>query len=201
MNADVICQVEGFKLLTYIYVILHIINTVKPPIHWKLGRKYLQNYLTEFQAGLWGISQKIMWKLSSLNFPWQTPSSLTHPTPPIMWHHVMSLAWHSSTPQNIPGPLFCGCSVKNYMTQNHLWIFDSLWVIIFWVRFTRKMLNVTCIQIHSIILSVTCHGLGNFPLLIHIPSKPFVNFLTLTQKIITRRVSKIHKWFQGDVYE
>ena len=29
------------------------------------------------------------------------------------------------------------------------------------------------------------------------------NFLqvTLTQKIITHRVLKIHKWFQGDVYE
>ena len=32
------------------------------------------------------------------------------------------------------------------------------------------------IKIHSIILSFTCHGLRNFPLLIHIPSKPFVNF-------------------------
>ena len=25
--------------------------------------------------------------------------------------------------------------------------------------------------------------------------------VTLTQKIITHRVLKIHKWFQGDVYE
>ena len=58
----------------------------------------------------------------------------------------------------------------------HLWIFYSLWVIIFWVRVTRKMLNVTCIKIHSIILSVTHHGLRNFPPLIHIPSNPFVNF-------------------------
>ena len=48
----------------------------------------------------------------------------------------------------------------------------------FWVRVTHKKLNVTCIKIHSIILSVTCHGLRNFPLLIHIPSKPFVNFET-----------------------
>ena len=38
------------------------------------------------------------------------------------------------------------------------------------------MLNVTCIKIHSIILSVTCHGLRNFPPLIHIPSNPFLNF-------------------------
>ena len=58
----------------------------------------------------------------------------------------------------------------------HSWIFKTLQVIIFWVRVTHKMLNVNCIKIHSIILSVTCHGLRNFPPLIHIPSKPFVNF-------------------------
>ena len=46
----------------------------------------------------------------------------------------------------------------------------------FWVRVTHKMLNVNCIKIYSIILSVTCHGLRNFPLLIHIPSYPFINF-------------------------
>ena len=51
-----------------------------------------------------------------------------------------------------------------------------LQVIIFWVRVTHKILNVTCIKIHSIILSVTCHGLRNFPLLIHTPSYTFVNF-------------------------
>ena len=57
-----------------------------------------------------------------------------------------------------------------------MWIFETLWVIIFWVRVTHKMLNVNWEKIHSIILSVTCHGLRNFPLLIHIPSYPFVNF-------------------------
>ena len=115
-------------------------------------------------------------------------------------------------------------------TQNHLWIFKTLWVIIFWVRVTHKKLTVTwhknslnnfifhlswfnklspththplktiCefskpyellffelvllvkswlwlgIKIHSIILSLSCHGLINFPPLIHIHSKPFVNF-------------------------
>ena len=48
--------------------------------------------------------------------------------------------------------------------------------IIFWVRVTHKMLNVNWEKIHSIILCVTCHGLRNFPLLIHIPSYPFMNF-------------------------
>ena len=114
--------------------------------------------------------------------------------------------------------------------RNHLWIFNTLSAIIFWVRVTHKMLNVTCIKIllsnfishlswlkklsptythplvsihefskpykllfsdleslikcwmwigkkiYSIILSVTCHGLRNFPPLIHIPSKPVMNF-------------------------
>ena len=38
------------------------------------------------------------------------------------------------------------------------------------------MLNLNWEKIHSIILFVTCHGLRNFPLLIHIPLYPFVNF-------------------------
>ena len=36
--------------------------------------------------------------------------------------------------------------------------------------------NVNCIKIYSIVLSLTCHGLRNFPPLIHIPSYPFMNF-------------------------
>ena len=56
----------------------------------------------------------------------------------------------------------------------------TLWVIIFWVRVTHKMLNVNWEKIHSIILSVTCHGSRNFapadthPLkIIHEFSKPY----------------------------
>ena len=49
---------------------------------------------------------------------------------------------------------------------------------LFWVRVTRKMLNVNWEKIHSIILSVTCDGLGNFSLLIHIPSKPYMTHPT-----------------------
>ena len=37
------------------------------------------------------------------------------------------------------------------------------------------MLNLNWEKINSIILSVTCHGLRNFPLLIHMPLYPFVN--------------------------
>ena len=66
------------------------------------------------------------------------------------------------------------CSYK--FPQNLSWIFETLWVIIFWVRVTHKMLNVNWEKIHSIILSLTCHGFRTFPQLIHIPSYPFMNF-------------------------
>ena len=57
----------------------------------------------------------------------------------------------------------------------HSWIFEALQVIIFWVRVIHKMLNVNWEKIDSIILCVTCHGLRNFPWLIHIPSKSVMN--------------------------
>ena len=64
-------------------------------------------------------------------------------------------------------------------TSPHIysWIFETLWVFFFWVRVTYKMLNLNWEKIHSIILSVTSHGLINFPLLIHINSYSFENFL------------------------
>ena len=49
-------------------------------------------------------------------------------------------------------------------------------LLFFELRVTHKMLNLNCIKIYSIILSVTCHGLRNFAPLIHIPRYPFVNF-------------------------
>ena len=78
--------------------------------------------------------------------------------------------------------------------HNHSWIFETLWVIIFWVRVTHKMLNVNWEKIHSIILSLTCHGLRNFPLLIHIPSKPFVNFLKPYELLFSELESLIKSW-------
>ena len=61
----------------------------------------------------------------------------------------------------------------------HLWIFKTLWVIIFWVWVICKRLNVNWKKIHSIILSVTCHSLRNFPSLIHIPHIHLWIFKTL----------------------
>ena len=54
--------------------------------------------------------------------------------------------------------------------------FSEPYVLLFFELVTHKMLNVNCIKIHSVILSVSCHGSRNFPPLIQIPSYPFVNF-------------------------
>ena len=43
----------------------------------------------------------------------------------------------------------------------HSWVFKTLQVIISWVWVICKRLNMNCIKIQSIILSVTCHGLRN----------------------------------------
>ena len=62
------------------------------------------------------------------------------------------------------------------LKTSHEFLKPYVWVIIFWVRVTHKMLNVNWEKFHSIILSVTCHGLRYFPLLIHISLYPFMNF-------------------------
>ena len=141
---------------------------------------------------MWGIIQ--ITKL--VNFPWPTPTPETHLTPSIMPMMSCDITWHhghdvSSNPLDITGPLLCSY-VKNFYlslfipwetfphshTSPHicLWIFETLQVIISWVWIIHKRLNVNWKKIHSIILSVTCHYLRNFPLFIHIPSYPFVNF-------------------------
>ena len=48
--------------------------------------------------------------------------------------------------------------------------------LVFFELESLKVLNVNCIKMYSIILSVTCHGSRNFPPLIQIPSYPFMNF-------------------------
>ena len=82
------------------------------------------------------------------------------------------LAWpHYGSPTSQPHSLTATLtlSVFNLISINYanVWL-HTLNVV--------EGFNVNCIKIHSIILSVTCHGLRNFPLLIHIPTYPFVNF-------------------------
>ena len=76
----------------------------------------------------------------------------------------------------------------------HLWIFKILWIIIFWARVTHKMLNLNWEKIHSIILSVTCHGLRNFLILIHIPLYPYYEFLKSYELLFFELESLIKCW-------
>ena len=55
-------------------------------------------------------------------------------------------------------------------------LFETLQVIISCVWVIHKGSNVNWKKIHSIMLSVTCHGFRNFPPLLHIPSYPLMNF-------------------------
>ena len=73
----------------------------------------------------------------------------------------------------------------------HLWILETLQVIIFWVWVIHKRLNVNWKRIHSIILSFTCHSLRNFSTLIHIPHIHSWIFKTLW--VIISWVWVIHK--------
>ena len=86
--------------------------------------------------------------------PHPTPSWPTHPTPPLVhfWAQRSLFSWAASL-----------CLPYYY----YFFFFELV---------THKMLNVNWEKIHSLILSVTCHGLRNFPPLIHIPLYPFVNF-------------------------
>ena len=72
---------------------------------------------------------------------------------------------------------------------NHSWIFETLRAIIFWVRVTHKMLNLNWEKIHSIILSVTCHGLRNFPPTHTHPLISIREFLKILQVIFWVRVT------------
>ena len=72
--------------------------------------------------------------------------------------------------------------------------FQNLQVIISQVWVIHQKLNVNCIKIHSIILSVTCHGLTNFPPLIYIPLYPLVSIHEFSKlQVIISWVGVIHK--------
>ena len=121
------------------------------------------------------------------------PPCMTHPPIALMMSH--DITWHHWC--DVAPPPLCSWTLilwllfffylslvmswenfpHSYTSPHiHSWIFEALQVIIFWVRVIHKMLNVNWEKIHSIILSVTCHGLRNFPWLIHIPSKPVMNY-------------------------
>ena len=80
-------------------------------------------------------------------------------------HKILNVNWEKNSLNNFYLSLvMVSETFPNSYTSPHIhsWIFKTLRVIIFWVRVTHKMLNVNWEKIHSIILSLTCHGLRNF---------------------------------------
>ena len=81
-------------------------------------------------------------------------------------HKMLNVNWGKNSLNNFISHL--SWLLRNFpLTHTHPLktsheFFETLWVIIFWVRATCKMLNVNWEKIQSIILSVTCHGLRNF---------------------------------------
>ena len=116
---------------------------------------------------------------------------MTHPTP--AWptqplYDTPTPAW--PTPTLLGGTFGRHAALQLIMVQEtfphsytsphiHFWNFGTLRLIISWVWVICKRLNVNWKKIHSIILSVTCYSLRNFPPLIPMPSYPFINFKTL----------------------
>ena len=106
---------------------------------------------------------KTLWVIIFLSLSFDPPHPTpTWPTPPPSWPtpplHDPTPSW--PTPSHPTPGTFLG--TKEPFFHGLLHYVSLLWVIIFWVRVTHKMLNVNCIKIHSIILSVICHGLRNF---------------------------------------
>ena len=91
------------------------------------------------------------------------------------------------------------------------WIFMQFTFNILWVTLTQKIITHRVLKIHNWFWgdvyesgeSFLNHDKWQIKLLSEFLSKSHSTFyqVTLTQKIITHRVSKIHKWFWGDVYE
>ena len=112
---------------------------------------------------------------------WPTPPlhDPPHPCmtqPPLPLHDPPTLPLHNPPHPCITHPMPTWPTIpyktfpNSYTSPHiHLWIFKTLRVFISWVLVICKRLNVNWKKIHSIILSVICHSLGNFPPLIHIP--------------------------------
>ena len=91
----------------------------------------------------------------------------------ISWLWVICKRLNVNWIKNCPVILSVTChSIRNfphsYSSPNiHSWIFETLQLIIYWVWVICKRLNVNWKKNDSVILSVTCHSLRNFPPLIH----------------------------------
>ena len=112
-------------------------------------------------------------------------------------HKMLNVNWEKNSLNNFICHLswFKKLCPYSYTSPHiHLWIFETLWVIIFWVRVTHKMLNLNWEKIHSIILSVTCHGLRNFaPTHTH-PLKTICEFFRPYELLFSELESLIKCW-------
>ena len=128
------------------------------------------------------------------NMTCDTPSWTTYPYITHGHPFMMNVNWGKNSINNFICPLSWLKKISPTHTHPLKCICEFLkpYEIIFWVRVNCKMLNVNWEKIHSIILSVTGHGLRNFPLLIHIPLYPFVNFFE-TLRVIIFWVRVTHK--------
>ena len=99
---------------------------------------------------VWGIHKRlnVNWKKNSLS------------------NFICNLSWLKKLPPNHTHPLI---SIHKFSKPYKLLFLDFESFIKFKKWIVKKN--------HPIIVSVTCHGLGNFPPLMHSPSYPFVNFL------------------------
>ena len=90
------------------------------------------------------------------------------------------------------------------------WIFSQFTFKILWVTLTQKIITRRVLKIHEWIWG-DVDELGKFLKPWQVRDKIIewifsqftfkILWVTLTQKIITHRVSKIHEWFWGNVYE
>ena len=186
----------------YSYLFFSLFEASRSDYNAQKIHKYLKTFLSSRQQHPWhhmimaGTRDGPRWPIPCWPDPPQ-PGPRDSPTPPQPQNNLISINYYNLWlyPLNVVGGLiWIGKKIikKFYLslvmvyktflhsyTSPHIysWIFETLWVIIFWVRVTCKMLNLNWEKIHSIILSVTCHSLINFPLLIHINSYSFENFL------------------------
>ena len=78
----------------------------------------------------------------------------------LVTHKMLNVNWEKNSLNNFISHLSWLEKLSpahTHSLKNLSSIFETLWVIIFWVRVTHKILNVNWEKIHSIILSVTCH--------------------------------------------
>ena len=133
--------------------------------------------------------QIIQWKFSQPTPPLHDPphSFMTHPTPswtnppqPNMTHPPLHDPWYPFMTHPTPPQHDLWHPFMNHLPLHYPW--------------HPFMMNVNWEKIQSIILSVPCHGLRNFPPAHTHPLKPICEFLTPYQLLFSELESLIKCW-------